>query len=287
MVQGSEEKKPGTGVVLVGDPAGMKSLVARISEQIKVVAPRGISGEKLLKVAQVAASRNPVLYKCTEGSLMTALMTAGELGLDPSGTLGQGYLVPFYNSRLGAYEATFIPGYQGLISLAYRSGKLQAIHAAAVFEGDEWELELGSEPGLLHRPVRPKYGNQEARYAEMVGVYVTWTAGGCRSFHWLWKEEVEVIRQGSLTKQGKRAEFSPWTTHPVSMALKTAIRAAVKYMPLSTEDFTLFTIAEAHEDEGEARLVQGPAIDITPGDASFAPEDTGEEKPVAKDPKLV
>jgi hypothetical protein len=83
---------------------------------------------------------------------MTRAAHAAALGLDCSGNLGSGYLVPFYNNKIRAMEATFIPGYRGLLDLARRSGEIEDIFAECVYESDEFDYELGATPRLRHVP---------------------------------------------------------------------------------------------------------------------------------------
>jgi recombination protein RecT len=64
-------------------------------------------------------------------------MKMAELGLYPSNTSGQAYVLPYKNSQKGLYEAQFQLGYQGLVTLFYRSG-VKAIRSEIVREGDEF-----------------------------------------------------------------------------------------------------------------------------------------------------
>jgi phage RecT family recombinase len=65
------------------------------------------------------------LAECTPASIMACVMTASQLGLEP-GVLGSCYLIP----RKG--EATFLIGYQGLLDLIRRSGKVTSIASRVV-----------------------------------------------------------------------------------------------------------------------------------------------------------
>ena len=79
------------------------------------IAPKHITKERIVKLALIAASRQPKLYECTSESFLLSVMKSAELGLDCIGTLGQGYLVPYYNGKIKRHECQFIPGYQGLV----------------------------------------------------------------------------------------------------------------------------------------------------------------------------
>ena len=68
---------------------------------------------------------------------MTSLMSresADELGLEPGGALGEGYLVPYGST------CQFIPGYRGLIALARRSGQIVSLEAHVVHQHDTFKI---------------------------------------------------------------------------------------------------------------------------------------------------
>lgn len=49
----------------------------------------------------------PKLSECTPSSVLTSFMKMAELGLFPSNTSGQAYVLPYKNSQKGLYEAQF------------------------------------------------------------------------------------------------------------------------------------------------------------------------------------
>ncbi len=67
------------------------------------------------------------------------------MGLEP-GVNGQGYLIP-YNKN-----CTFVPGWKGLVDLVSRSGRA-TVWTGAVYEGDEFDYMLGSNPYCNHKPM--------------------------------------------------------------------------------------------------------------------------------------
>ncbi len=56
------------------------------------------------------------------------------------------YLVPFRR------DVQVIISYQGLIDLAYRGGNLKSVSAEAVFEGDEFDVTLGTSKNSRNKP---------------------------------------------------------------------------------------------------------------------------------------
>lgn len=158
-------------------------------------------------------------------SFLGALLTASQLGLEP-GPLGEAYLVPYGNA------VTFIPGYRGLIKLAWQSGQLRNIDAHVVHDGDDFDYEFGLNPTLRHKPARGSKGKVTDVYA------VATFHGGGSAFVVMSVDDVEGIR-----KRSKASKNGPWVTDWDAMAKKTAIKQLVRFLPLSTELRPLATAA--------------------------------------------
>lgn len=189
------------------------------------VAPKHITKERIVKLALVAASRQPKLFECTPQSFLQSVMKSAELGLDCVGTLGQGYLVPYYNGKIKAFECQFIAGYQGLIDLARRSGNISRIESRVVYEKDKFDVEYGLDQKLIHKPY---LGGDRGK---IVCVYaVAELKDGSRQLEIMTLDEVERIRDRSKAK-----ENGPWVTDFAEMARKTVVRRIVKYLPMSPD----------------------------------------------------
>ena len=200
--------------------------LARSQERIAAALPRHLTAERLIKVAVTAASRNPRLLECTPESFLMAVVEAGQLGLEPNGTMGQAYLVPYKNNKTGHYEAQFQPGYRGLVTLATRSGDTTSIEARAVFEGDRFEFEYGLAPRCVHRPL-----HDEQDPEKLTHVYaIARMRNGEPKFDVMPKADVEKIRKRSRAK-----DDGPWVTDYVEMAKKTIVRRLCKSLPMSPE----------------------------------------------------
>ena len=211
----------------VSDKGTLEHLMANASFQtsLQTVLPKHLTPERVVKMALVAASRQPLLYKCTQASILQSIMKAAELGLDCSGTLGRAYLVPYFNSKIGAYEAQFLVGYQGLIELARRSGNIARIESRVVYANDQFTVEYGLDQKLVHKPsLNGDRGKLTCVYA------VAELTDGSRQIEVMTLDEVESIRSRSKAK-----DSGPWKTDYSEMARKTVIRRIAKYLPLSTE----------------------------------------------------
>lgn len=222
----------------------LKDLLEKNRGSLATVLPRHLTPERMMKLALVAASRNPVLLQCDQRSILQSVMAAAQLGLDPSGTLGSAYLVPYRNRKKGTFECQLIPGYRGLIDLARRSGEIESIEAHVVFERDHFEIAYGLEPQLVHKPhLGPDPGNVILVYA------IARLKGGARQFEVMTRAQVESVRARS-----RAADDGPWKTDFDEMARKTVVRRLCKYLPLSTELAEALSLGEE----------ESPVIEIEP-----------------------
>jgi recombination protein RecT len=237
-----------TQIARVGNKNSFSSLLGRedFQKSLADVLPKHLTPEKICKMALIAASRQPRIFECTQASVLQSVMKSAELGLDCTGTLGQGFLVPYYNGRIRAMECQFIPGYQGLIDLARRSGNIDAIESRPVYEGDLFELDFGSPQPVKHKPcIESKHrGNLRLVYAQ------AWLKDTARPVvEWMTKEEIDGIMERSKSRDKNGKIVGPWATDYVEMARKTVIRRLAKYLPLSPE---MATALDADNQQYEA-----------------------------------
>ncbi len=217
-----------------------KQTLALMEKRIAGVLPKHITPDRILKAAMVAAYKNNKLYQCTQLSMMNAIMTAAQLGLDPGGALGSAYLVPYDRKRKDANgtwvyshtECQLIIGYQGMIDLARRSGEIESIAAIPVFDGDQFDMELGTEAKISHKPNVKAVRTVDTLVLVYVVAKFRGPDGAPAGFHveWMSKAEIDAIRRRS-----KAADDGPWVTDPIEMARKTCVRRAFKYLPKSIE----------------------------------------------------
>lgn len=237
----------------------LTQLIERMKPEIQRALPRHMDSDRLARIAITTLRQNPGLGKCTPASFLGALMTCSQLGLEP-GPLGEAYLVPFGN------EVTFIPGYRGLIKLAWQSGQMSSIAAHVVHEQDEFDFEYGLEPFLRHKPTMT--GDPGA----VIAVYAAATfKNGGNAFVVMSRADVEEIRKSS--RSGSSGS-SPWVKHWDAMARKTAIRQLIRYLPLSSELENLARADSLDEstrtdvapiDEAQPAYLTGEVIDTEQG----------------------
>lgn len=183
-----------------------------------------LTADRLCRLALTACRLNPKLAECDFKSLAGSLMTAAQLGLEPNTPLGHCYLIPRRNGRTGLNEATFQLGYQGMVELSQRSGRIQTQYAFPVYANDEFDYWLGLDANIIHRP---SVGNR----GPLVAVYaVAKYKDGGSNFVVLTVDEVESYRKRSMAGNN-----GPWVTDYEAMACKTAFRRLFRWLPKSTE----------------------------------------------------
>lgn len=210
-------------------------------DAIAAMLPRHMGADRLLKVAQIAATTTPALLECEIPSLIKAIGDCAQMGLEPNTPLGHAYLIPFgAKNKAGQWikNVQVIVGYRGLIDLARRSGHIVSIAAHEVREKDTFELEYGLEEKLRHVPYLK--GDRGA----VIGYYaVAHLKDGGHAFDFMPNSEVLEIRNASQgykqaiasAEKYKKTPSHPWIDHEVEMGKKTAVRRLSKYLPLSIE----------------------------------------------------
>ena len=252
--------------VVVKKDAAMK-IVDWLKPALKSALPRHLTPDRMARVILTEFRRNPQLLNCSRESLAGAILTAAQVGLEP-GVVGQCWLIPY------GKEATFVPGYQGLIELAYRSGQLDYITAEVVREKDFFEYSLGTELYIKHKPAEGERG--ELKY-----VYAVARLKNAQTpiFKVLTRKEVEKVKKSS--KSG-HSSFSPWQTWEEEMWKKTALKRLLKLLPKSVE---MLQVLEA-EIQAESLETPEMTIEVPPTPAESQKEaKEAEAKEEVKHPK--
>ena len=218
---------------------GLKEYLIGKKQTILEACAHGVNPDRLIKTAcLLAASKNgAAIAKCTPESILRAVVDCARFGIDPA--FGRAYIVPYAN------EAELQLGYLGLIELAKRSGEIKSITAELVQEGDDFEVEFGTNPKFVHRP---KFQGDVNGFKSVYALAVF--ADGHFEYTVLSKDDVENIRR----KSSKAPNSPAWTNYPGEMAKKCAIRRLCKTLPLSIE------AKEAIEEDDRRNTV----IDIEP-----------------------
>jgi recombination protein RecT len=208
----------------VGPKTAMKNTLAKFQSEISAALPAHLkkNAERYARQMLTLFSSNKNLQKCSQESILGALMTASALGLDLSPQLGQCYIIPYKG------QAQFQLGYKGGIDLAYRSGRIKRIFAEVVKEKDHFHYSKGLHAVLEHEE------SNEADPGKPVYVYALaeFTNGGYAFDVWPWEK---VLAHGRKFSMSFNSNSSPWKTDPEAMAKKTLLKAIWKYLPISTD----------------------------------------------------
>lgn len=220
--------------------------------QLALAAPKHMTADRCLRVALTAALSQPKLGQACmtdagKASLYKAMLTATQLGLEVDGR--QAHLVPFNDKRNGMI-VQLVPGYQGLMQLAYNHPKVKAIWAEVVYQSDFFKHAKGLNRVLEHIP-----SDLEDRGSLTYAYAVAELEGGSKTFIVLSRREVMKAKGYS---RGADSEYSPWNTNEEAMWMKTAVRALCKWIPQSNE------LRQAVEIDSEAEDLTATVNNVKP-----------------------
>lgn len=202
-------------------PAMLKQHQAEIARAL----PKHLNPDRMTRIALTEFRKNPRLAECDPRSVFAAVIMASQLGLEP-GLMGQCYLIPYKS------ECQLIPGYQGLLDLVRRSGKVKRIEAQVVYERDRFTYRTGLFVTLEHEPLLD--GDRgEPRLAYAVAEF----ADGGHHVEIMTRAQIEAIRdRGQNTQNAKRyGKKTSWDTDTDEMWRKTVLRRLCKFLPKSVE----------------------------------------------------
>lgn len=230
--------------------------------QLAAALPQHLNPDRMVRLALTAFSQNPDLSECDPKTIFASIIVASQLGLE-IGVSGQGFLVPYKGT------CTFVPGWQGYVDLVSRSGRA-SVWTGAVFEGDQFDFELGSNPYVRHKP------EGESDPAKMTHVYAV---GRTKGSEWplieVWKTSRVIAHRDKHNKVGGRH----YSYKNIEMyARKVPLLQVIKYLPKSVELTTAMQIDLAATEGRGAQYLDGEFV-ITPpieGAAEIVMPDTKE-----------
>ena len=181
-----------------------------------------------------AVSTNPALQECDPATILSAGLLGETLQLSPSPQLGQYYLVPFNDRKLGRKVAQFQLGYKGYIQLAIRSGQYKKLNAMAIKEGELIKFDPLNE----EIEVQLIEDDAEREAAPTIGYYAMFEyLNGFRKVIYWSKEKMEAhalqYSQGYQAKKG----YTFWEKSFDDMAIKTMLRQLISKWGIMSIDF--------------------------------------------------
>ena len=234
--------------------------------------PKDYSPENALKSAYIILSdpKNNLLAKCTKESVATALLKMVTWGLSP--LKSQCYFIP-YGDKL---ECT--PDYSGNIALAKRYGGLKTIKANAIFEGDEFEFEVGMDGRRKVIKHKQTLGSIDS---PVVGAYAVYELEDGTT-------DTEVMSIDMIHKawgQGATKGNSPaHKNFADQMAQKTVINRACKLLIRSSSDAVLMGADSDTETEAPNRYSKEVEQEANQGDIIDIPTEEVTSEPATDEP---
>jgi recombination protein RecT len=263
-------KITGTAVASTQKPTTIHGFMETYKGEITKALPKHMTADRMARIAMTEFRKTPALMKCDPATLFGAVIQCSQLGLEPGGTMGHAYLIPFENRRKGVTEVQFIIGYRGMLDLARRSGQIVSISAREVCENDKFRYCYGIEETIEHIPAEGPRGELTHVYA------VARLKDGGVQFEVLTRSQIEEIRnasQGYKTAVKYDRTDTPWISHFNEMAKKTAIRRLFKYLPVSIEiqrAVGLDEAAEAGISQDNGYVIDGIANEVEDNDTPSA-----------------
>jgi phage RecT family recombinase len=185
-----------------------------------------VDARALVRLAQLTVANEPKLQDPRSWpSVFQSLIQAAQLGLEPNGFLGDGWIIPRWDGKKKYNLATFQPGYKGLIKLVLRGGVVRRIRSFAVLEGDQFDVAFNPTTGaydIEHRPSLTKRG-------DVIGAFSVAHYGDDSP------PDIEFMDADSID-QARKCGFGDtpaWKAWPDQMARKTVIRRHANQLPLS------------------------------------------------------
>ena len=251
--------------------ATLRDAIQKNESQFAMALPEFVKPDRFIRAALTALTVVPKLNECTQLSVMAGLMQAAQLGLEVADVRGQAYLIPRWNSRTGAMEASFQLGFRGMIDLAARSGI--TVDVDEICSHDQYDYERGTKPRLFHKPALTERGDVIAYYA-----VAHFPDGRPSQFVIMGRAEVEKHRdQFASTKKKDGTIYGTWVDHFDAMARKTVVRSLLNYLPVSVELRQATAIdaesAEAQRVTMTYSPVEAPALSEPPANVDA---ETGE-----------
>jgi recombination protein RecT len=242
----------------------LENLLIKYRQQMVNALPKHIPVERLVRLVLTEFTKNPSLWGCDLNSFIGAVLNAAQMGLE-IGILGQGFLVPYYDKRTNKKIVQFIPGWQGLLSLVYREGRAQ-VWTGAVYEGDEFDFALGTNPYIRHIPCgesNPDKLKYVYAVADLKGFSKPLIEVWPISKVWAHRDKINKVGENHYSYQFKE-----------QYARKVVLLALLDYVPRSVE-LSEAIKAEYAAAEGRAvvleDIINTPVIKTTPKVAEATP----------------
>lgn len=222
-----------------------------VVSQLNAALPKFLNADRFLRTIYSALLQNPKLLDCSKESLLSSMIQAAQLGLEP--VLGKAALIPY------GTEMQFQPMFRGLIDLAMRSDKIEKITAHTVYDKDAFAIDYGTAERLTHNPFL------DGDRGNIRGSYTVWYyKDGGTTHSYMSISDIYKIRDRSQAWKAylKYKKTCPWNTDESEMCKKTVIKRHSKLQPCSVEFETAVEYDNALES-GVAIIPNASALPAT------------------------
>lgn len=223
----------------VAEKPTVKDLIYKQQPAIEAQLAGTLNSGAFVRAAISEIAKNEYLQQATPASVLGSIMLAAQLKLEIGPALGHFWLTP--RKDHGTWVCLPIIGYQGLIELAYRSGRVGKIETLVVRKGDYFEYGANSERGRFF-DWKPADYDQSREWTDIV--VTAGILGGGVVWETLPKEKI-------LGRRPQGWEKGPWRSHEEEMARKTLVREISPYLPKSTELGVAVQVSRQVEEEGK------------------------------------
>lgn len=246
-------------------PTTFPAMLQAFKSQIAAALPRHVNPDRMARIALTCYRQNPALAECSPASVFAAVIQASQLGLEP-GLNGRAYIIPYRR------EATFVPGWRGLVELANRTGRASC-WTGAVFRGDSFDFRLGDSPRVEHVPA----GEDDPELLTHA-----YAVGRVNGSDWPIVEVWPVARirkhRDRYNKVGRRHySYDNWEAY----CRKVPLLQVLKYLPASPE-LEVAMAANRDAEMGAQRITIEEAISGT-----FAPATADDRSPEVDAERLI
>lgn len=241
-----------------------KQSIIKNEKAFKAVLPSNFNVQKFIATFCLEVQKNEKLALCD--NLIEVGRDVANFGLVIGGLANQAHIIPYYNYKTKKYSAQLIIGYRGYIAKLEEAGYFIECELVTneEIEGDRYEEIRGSNPQIIHRPIRKGVRKRE----NIASAYCIATSStGAQIISSLSKEDIEEMAKTSQwteREDGKKtreiALSNIWLnkdreTDYGQMCLKTVIRNLAKKINLK-----IVNEMSAYEGKRDEEIMK----DVTP-----------------------
>lgn len=211
----------------------LKAELMQMTATFQAALPKSIPAEGFIRRIITSVQLEPKLLAADRKSLFVACMKAAQDGLLLDGREAG---LSVYNDRQnGGQTVAYLPMVGGILKKIRQSGEISSVRAHVVYEGDEFEYELGDDERIVHRP------SLTAQGGKIVAAYAIakFKDGDIQREVMSWAQIQKIASKA--TGIGKAC----WASEPGEMSKKTVIRRLAKRLPSSND------LQQVFENEGD------------------------------------